>query len=952
MSVFPAYAQANESTEDKINEPWLQNTSFNIQPPIKEQTKSTFSDSDKDDERNISLPKVHLKSKKTHKKKRSSPENSTFFIDKKSTREFLTVKTISRPAVARYRVHYFDKIKKRFKFKRYFQKLIESDICLAEKNSDDKLLSNTFGTTNSGSFDSIKHETELSKTTAFYNKKTYDEPNNVEMWMKFIDFQDVIFKFEKTFKKGSIAKGLQVNAERKLDILEKALFHNPNSEELHRKRLEIMVSVFPVDELQKRLKSLLDKDDENIILWQGYIEATLCSMSHCNTSAVLKLYTNCLSTLHKLRRASISKSKMLEESILRMFYHCGLFLKQSGLFEQLWTLLKMYLEMNLGQMVQDSFDIPSNFKEKQLFELEEMVFKSQLPSHELWLRIEKLRESCHWLPVKEQCEDPQRIIFTSDVVELIQPITMPENTFKLTAIILTLLKIPLLPNRHITMEQLGLDYVPWALDSIETLLPIFFSIYPLNLELGNFCIDYQLAVGPQYLKVLPAQEEYLNFVLSVLQKCIDCSEGENKTALIVWWFRFQRLLIILDKKGKFGMPPNIKKNIKSNIKTLMKKSENRNNILFYVEYSMIEKEMNSTESGIKILQIALTFAKQNIETRKIDENQVGECHLIKTLVEATIEDSNTEKALKYLVNFVLNKPILSEINLDENIEMQASLKFKHVTLQLLSQELKKLLPVEHFLPIFLCDWIICNGWFIFLTKGPLECGKFLEEILEKLNDQNSERIVQKEILYEFYVVIMLKYTKSNPGYGLLKVLDDVLLRALQNYPTNSFFLSVLAEKQLLSNSLGPKWWSIKNLLLKTGHALPVVLMISITHQTIMNLHEQMMDTITGSKLSMENTATFKNAMRSLFREATGVNMCTRRCGLVWRLYLQFVQKYFDLKLCGEVYYRAVEECPWLKALYIDAAIYIPTELSRIQDLIIEKQLRIHITPEELDILRD
>jgi hypothetical protein len=40
-----------------------------------------------------------------------------------------------------------------------------------------------------------------------------------------------------------------------------------------------------------------------------------------------------------------------------------------------------------------------------------------------------------------------------------------------------------------------------------------------------------------------------------------------------------------------------------------------------------------------------------------------------------------------------------------------------------------------------------------------------------------------------------------------------------------------------------------------------------------------------------------------------------------------------------------------QALYIDAAKYAPQELSQVQDLIIEKELRLHVTPEELDILR-
>lgn len=41
-----------------------------------------------------------------------------------------------------------------------------------------------------------------------------------------------------------------------------------------------------------------------------------------------------------------------------------------------------------------------------------------------------------------------------------------------------------------------------------------------------------------------------------------------------------------------------------------------------------------------------------------------------------------------------------------------------------------------------------------------------------------------------------------------------------------------------------------------------------------------------------------------------------------------------------------------QALYIDAAIYIPAELPQIQDLLIEKQLRLHVTPEELNIMRN
>lgn len=42
----------------------------------------------------------------------------------------------------------------------------------------------------------------------------------------------------------------------------------------------------------------------------------------------------------------------------------------------------------------------------------------------------------------------------------------------------------------------------------------------------------------------------------------------------------------------------------------------------------------------------------------------------------------------------------------------------------------------------------------------------------------------------------------------------------------------------------------------------------------------------------------------------------------------------------------------LQALYLDGTVYVPQELPYLQDLIIEKQLRIYAMPEELEILRN
>lgn len=180
-------------------------------------------------------------------------------------------------------------------------------------------------------------------------------------------------------------------------------------------------------------------------------------------------------------------------------------------------------------------------------------------------------------------------------------------------------------------------------------------------------------------------------------------------------------------------------------------------------------------------------------------------------------------------------------------------------------------------------------------------------------------------------------------------LDKYIQLGLTKYPNNMFLLATLAEMQTFHSNYGQPWWKIQKLLLKSGHALSTLFSVLIANQQINDIESNWVDTITGRVISVDNT--FKNRILNLFKRLTRSDMCTRRCGLVWRLYLQFLHAYFDPKVCRDAYYLAVEECPWLKSLYIDAAVYIPEDLALIQDLLIEKQLRIHVTPEELDVLR-
>lgn len=79
---------------------------------------------------------------------------------------------------------------------------------------------------------------------------------------------------------------------------------------------------------------------------------------------------------------------------------------------------------------------------------------------------------------------------------------------------------------------------------------------------------------------------------------------------------------------------------------------------------------------------------------------------------------------------------------------------------------------------------------------------------------------------------------------------------------------------------------------------------------------------------------------------------TKYCPLLWRLYMLFLREHNLCEKKGEeVYHKSIVQCPWARSIYIDAAEVAPQLLTQIQDVIREKELRMRITPEELDILR-
>lgn len=92
-----------------------------------------------------------------------------------------------------------------------------------------------------------------------------------------------------------------------------------------------------------------------------------------------------------------------------------------------------------------------------------------------------------------------------------------------------------------------------------------------------------------------------------------------------------------------------------------------------------------------------------------------------------------------------------------------------------------------------------------------------------------------------------------------------------------------------------------------------------------------------------------NRIRGLFEGAASTEMGAH-CPLLWRMYIHFLVSEGKADKAKGIFYKALQNVPWAKGLYMDAVQLFPEHLQEFVDLMTEKELRLRLPLEELDIL--
>lgn len=992
MSLFPAYSNAavTESSNDNVlqdfgkdntSKTWLSNSSFQTQihseKPVVDISSDNSSDNDLSNIPNVSTSKastqenkhfynnsvkpVHVnedrrrtskrskKSKRERKKYGSKKRDkykyepiveNVYFEDKHRDRGNNMVNTLC----SRVRPHYnigqkflgfvsYNQIKKDNSYQRYHaynidlvEKTKKKDTIIKRENNKQMINQNE----PIPSWCTNLEEEQTSKTRE-YNEQLIEDPKNIKLWLEYIEFQDIVAKFQKH----QLAKDIQrATLLRQLSIVEKALENNTDSIELLKLKLHLMGELSPADQFSKEVEMLVNKDTGNIILWQALIMTTQGSIAMCTVPKVLDLYTKCFCTL---RQKSRTNPRIYDERLLEMLHQCLIFLRHAGLWEQMWETIRLNLILNLN-LNRDSLTFKKMIDEKKLIGMEEVVLLSRLPLNQLWLRTESLRENCHWISVsKEELElvgDSRRFVIPEDVADFVHPTISRDSNFYIAIYSLLVLKVPLLPTRDYILKNLGLKELTWSVDSSEVLFPF---VYPMVGEMTGHnerkalihgILEGRLTSGPQYLKFHPAQEPYLDFIRETFHTIADSLPSLERTSIYVWWLRFERLLVFLNKDESLKYD-NKGKKVKSMLKEFLKKDINRNNLHFYKEYALMEKEMGRFENCVNILETAIHSNSTYPSMISNYEEKAALFNLYRTLLETllnteTYKESHKEKVLetfKWMVPGSTDTPLLFvEKYLQDNVD------------NFLKGELRNIDKDTLFLSHLDCDIIACYTLFLYVKNHNIQ---EIITVYKRCIEHCKESAHLQEMLYESELTILQLYYDNFPDVN--NNLNETLNDMLNLYPDNFYALSIYASKE----SQLPSWrFSNRKSICSIWKALSLCLAGRKRTRFLMQLGN--------------DDAAYASLNKLLsFHQILGRTPKIKSCPLLWRIYMLLLREYNLCEKKGEeVYHESVALCPWARSIYIDAAEVAPQLLTQIQDVIQEKELRMHVTPEELNILRD
>ncbi|NXL90840.1 NRDE2 protein, partial [Alectura lathami] len=806
-------------------------------------------------------------------------------------------------------------------------------------------------------------------------------------------------------------KSLKLILEKKLAILERAIESNPSNVDLKLARLKVCTEFWEPPALIKEWQKLIFIHPNNPELWKKYLLFCQSQFSTFSVSKINSLYGKCLSTLAAVQDGSMVSHPPLpgtEEAMLAIFVQQCHFLRQAGHSEKAVSLFQALIDFTFfkpdsvkdlptkGQVeffepFWDSgeprigekgargwrawmhqqekggwipVDKPDDDEEEEIDEDEEIKDKT-LPKWHIWMDIEYSRESRHWLPwrpdktknqTEEDCEDPERQVLFDDLGPSLIQLYNPDTQHQLLYSFLQFLGIPCTsklfpPNLYIAMDENNIfdsvlsDEKP--LTSIDTPLSGFSSIGHMDTMLrGRHHIGHR--------------KEGEEFIQNVFHALFPLFSGKEKSKLSICWLQYEisKVVQCLQTKNKKKLKAQGRKS-KKLAKNLLKAPDNRNDLSLWKLYAYLEWLLGNTDDARKVFDTALGTA----ETGGLRSPKLCSLSLLYAQLEVellgSLEGAVTSRAVHVLTKLAESGPYAPYKGQVLSVSiLKARKTYEHALQDYFSRT-----PVSDQAQASdssqLVNLVGCYAVFQYLTLGIDAAESVCAQALEKLEvpcPQKCENAGENYGIQRFPTALeavtllrtnLLRFHTKMSIYPL-NPLREALTGALRRFPSSQALWRVYVQIQGKSHSASKARRFFDGVTRSTSCLEPWLFAIQ-AEQMRKKLIENVQRADVGEIHSTIPETGLTNRIIALFEHAIQSENGTH-CPLLWRMYLNFLVSVGKTERSKGLFYKAIQNCPWAKALYMDAVEYFPEQLQETLDLMTEKELRVRVPMEELDLL--
>ncbi|XP_044022933.1 nuclear exosome regulator NRDE2 [Siniperca chuatsi] len=652
---------------------------------------------------------------------------------------------------------------------------------------------------------------------------------------------------------------------------------------------------------------------------------------------------------------------------------------------------------------------PSAEEEEEEEEDEEEVKDRSQPRQTVWLDVESSREAAHWLPWRpdkakgqseEDCEDPDRQVLFDDIGPSLICLSSPELQLRLILRFLSFLGLPVESTLSAAPCQPGL-----LLENLSLLTQGHILGNELQRPLTSYDIPDAGVNSVGHMTTLQGTRKWVGlgkqgetFVTSVFNMVQPVLPAHHRAILSLSWVQYQKLKVLRCLRG--GNKKRLRSQGKSSkrvAKQLLKEPDNRSSLVLWREYGHLEWMLGNLDEARKVFSTATAMGG----TKGLRSPTLCELCLLWAQLELEVEDRAsvrggglTDVTMSPAV-CVLTRLAEGTSSSSQSLSPVSILKARRSYEQALTAGLSALDQNPHNPQanrkgqedllgekLRIRGLVGCYALFQYLTMGIQasnavysQARERMEELhctLDKQLNSNEEanlastnasqstadcsqtsrhcvnRLASECEALAVQQAALLRYHNSISVFPLA-TLRQTLTSALSTWPSCAPLWSIYVQVENRYHSAGRARRFFHTVTRDNSSVVPRLFAIVAEQQRKQLVDAAQRSCCHDAALPILPENGLSNRIRGLFESALATEMGSH-CPLLWRMYMHFLVSEGKVDKATGIFYRALQNIPWAKGLYMDAVQLFPEHLQEFVDLMTEKELRLRLPLEELDIL--